>query len=232
MHYIELNHVCKAFPDGSGTSEILSDLSFTVGKGEFLAVTGPSGSGKSTLLHMLGGLARPSSGDVWIDGEPLYERSRDALALYRRKKAGIVYQFYNLVPELTAEENLILPALMNHTPIDKMHVKEILELLGMYQKRHLYPGQLSGGQQQKIAVGRALIQQPELLLADEPTGNLDSAKRDEILKLFSYLNEQEKMTILLVTHDPAAAQAAGRRICLLDGRIVLDGGSGKERGRK
>ena len=220
MHCIELKHVCKVFSDGSETAEVLSDLSFTAEHGEFLSITGPSGCGKSTLLHIIGGLGRPSSGDVWIDGELLYEKSQDALALYRRKKAGIVYQFYNLVPELTAEENLILPALMNREAVDRMYVKEILEILGMYTKRQLYPGQLSGGQQQKIAIGRALIQHPQLLLADEPTGNLDSAKRDEILALFSYLNKQEKMTILLVTHDPAAAQAADRRICMLDGKIV------------
>ncbi len=223
MHCIELKQVCKAYSDGSETSGALSDLSFTAERGEFVAITGPSGCGKSTLLHIIGGLCRPSSGDVRINGEPLYEKSQDALALYRRKKAGIIYQFYNLVPELTAEENLILPALMNRTAVDSMYVKEILQLLGLYPKRNLYPAQLSGGQQQKIAVGRALIQQPELLLADEPTGNLDSAKRDELLELFSYLNRQERMTILLVTHDLAAAQAASRRICLRDGRIVQAG---------
>lgn len=219
MHHIELKNVCKTYPSGTETTAVLSHLSFTVNRGEFLALTGPSGCGKSTLLHIIGGLCRPSSGDICINGKPLYAKNQAELALFRRKECAIVYQFYNLIPELTAEENLILPAFMNQDVPDQARVNKILDILDMQDKRNLYPRQLSGGQQQKIAIGRALFQHPALLLADEPTGSLDSAKRDEILKLFCYLNKQEGMTILLATHDPAAAQTASRRIRLLDGKI-------------
>ena len=222
MHYIELRNVSKMYPVGNEWVAALSDISLTIKSGAFIAVTGPSGCGKSTLLHMIGGLNKPSSGSVYIRGKSLYEKSKSELALFRRKEAGIVYQFYNLVPELTAEENLILPALMDRKAIDKKQVDSILEILGMTDKRNFYPGQLSGGQQQKIAIGRAMINRPSLLLADEPTGNLDSAKRDEILGLFRYLNEQEAMTIMMVTHDNVVAQVAKRNIRMMDGRIVGD----------
>lgn len=205
---------------GNEKISALSNVSLNVKSGEFIAVTGPSGCGKSTLLHTIGGLNKPTSGDVLLQGKSLYKKSKSELALYRRKEIGIVYQFYNLVPELTAEENLILPALMNQKTIDAEHVTRILKLLGMTDKRNSCPKQLSGGQQQKIAIGRALINHPSLLLADEPTGNLDSAKRDEILDLFQYLNSEEKMTILLVTHDAAVAQTAKRNIQMIDGKIV------------
>lgn len=222
MYFLELKNVCRTFPSGSGTAHVLSDISFTVNRGEFLAVTGPSGCGKSTLLHLTGGLISPSSGDVLFNGVSLSHKTQDELARFRRTEAGIIYQFYNLVPELTARENLILPALMNHELPDESHVNEILNFLDLKDKQHLYPGQLSGGQQQKIAVGRALIHHPSMLLADEPTGNLDTAKRDELLELFRYLNRHEKMTILLVTHDPCAAQTAARCIRLLDGKVMRD----------
>lgn len=222
MYYIELKNVSKIYPAGNESVLALSDLSLKVKNGEFVAVTGPSGCGKSTLLHIVGGLSEPSSGKVYIHGKSLYEKSKSELALYRRKEAGIVYQFYNLVPELTAEENLILPALMDRKAIDEKQVNKILEILGMTDKRNYYPGQLSGGQQQKIAIGRALVNRPSLLLADEPTGNLDSAKRDEILELFHYLNEHEAMTIMLITHDNIVAQAAKRNIHMMDGKIVRD----------
>lgn len=222
MCYIELKDVAKFYPAGGEKTAALAGVSMKVKQGEFIAVTGPSGCGKSTLLHIVGGLNRPSSGCVFVGGKSLYDRNKGELAFFRRREVGIVYQFYNLVPELTAIENLILPALMDRKMIDKELVNGILDILGMTDKQNLFPGQLSGGQQQKIAVGRALISHPALLLADEPTGNLDSAKRNEILKLFQYLNEQEGMTILLVTHDDTVAQAAKRRIHMLDGRIVRD----------
>lgn len=219
-NFIEVENVSQAYPHGNEMSAVLSDVSFSAGHGDFLAVTGPSGCGKSTLLYIIGGLCQPVSGEVFIDGEPLYGKGQAALALYRQKTVGIVYQFYNLVPELTAEENLMLPALMARERPDRARVEGILDFLGMRGKRHFYPDQLSGGQQQKIAIGRALVHHPKLLLADEPTGNLDTEKRDEVLGLFSYLNRQEGMAILLVTHDPVAAQAASRRIQLLDGKIM------------
>lgn len=222
MCYIELKDVARFYPAGDEKIAALEGVSLKVKQGEFIAVTGPSGCGKSTLLHIVGGLNRPSSGYVFVEGKSLYNRNRGGLALFRRREVGIVYQFYNLVPELTARENLILPALMDRKMVDKEQVDGILDILGMADKQNLFPGQLSGGQQQKIAVGRALISHPALLLADEPTGNLDSAKRNEILKLFQYLNEQEGMTILLVTHDDTVAQAAKRRLYMSDGRIVRD----------
>lgn len=222
MHYIELKNISKIYSMGNEKVSALSNVSLHVKNGDFIAVTGPSGCGKSTLLHTIGGLNKPTSGEVLLQGKSLYEKTKSELALYRRKEIGIVYQFYNLVPELTAEENLILPALMNQKTIDTEHVTQILKLLGMTDKRNNYPNQLSGGQQQKIAIGRALINHPSLLLADEPTGNLDSAKRDEILDLFQYLNSEEKMTILLVTHDTAVAQTAKRIIQMVDGKIIKD----------
>ena len=220
MCYIELHNVCKRYPSGCGTIDILSNISFTVNRGEFVAITGPSGCGKSTLLHMIGGLSRPTLGDILIHEQSLYEKSSEERSYFRRSEAGIIYQFYNLIPELTAEENLMLPALMNHQKVDVSYLNEILDFLDMRSQRCLYPRQLSGGQQQKIAVGRALIYHPKLLLADEPTGNLDTRKRDEILGLFCYLNKHESMTILLVTHDPVVADTADRCIGLLNGEIT------------
>lgn len=222
MHEIELKNVSKVYTVGEESVTVLFNLSFTIEKGEFIAVTGPSGCGKSTLLHMIGGLNGPTSGTICLQGQDLYKMDRSKRALYRRRTVGIVYQFYNLVPELTAEENLLLPALMDRKRIAQGKVDEILEILGMSDKRYFYPGQLSGGQQQKLAVGRALIQRPSLLLADEPTGNLDSEKRDEILTLFRRLNEEEDMTILIVTHDPVVGQTAKRNIRMMDGRILAD----------
>ena len=221
MCYIELCDISKTYACGDETVPAVSHVSFTVDQGEFIAVTGPSGCGKSTLLHIMGGLSRPSSGTVSVQGEPLYARSPSRLALYRRRQAGIVYQFYNLVPELTARENLILPALMDRRKIPEKQVNRIFEILGMTDKKDFYPHQLSGGQQQKIAVGRALIHRPPLLLADEPTGNLDSARRNDLLKLFHHLNRQG-MTIILVTHDGYVAKSAKRNIRMTDGRIVKD----------
>lgn len=220
MRNMEIINLKKSFTVGNDSVDVLKGLSFQVNKGESLAIVGPSGCGKSTLLHILGGLGAPTSGSVQIDGASLYDRSPSELALYRRKEAGFVYQFYNLVPELTAEENLLLPSLMNREKADQAYVEQILDLLGMQDRRFFYPSELSGGQQQKIAIGRALIYHPSLLLADEPTGNLDSVKRDEVLELFSYLNKSEGMTIIMVTHDSAAAQACSRQICMLDGRQV------------
>lgn len=222
MDYVTVENISKVYPVGQEAVIALSNVSFQILKGEFTAVTGPSGCGKSTLLHIIGGLNKPTYGNIFICGKSLYEKNKSQLALYRRRQAGIIYQFYNLVPELTAEENLILPALMDHKKVSEKKLNDILEFLGMTEKRNFYPRQLSGGQQQKIAIGRALVYHPSLLLADEPTGNLDSANRNEILKLFCYLNKQESMTILMVTHDQEAAKAADRNIHMIDGSIVRD----------
>lgn len=222
MHYIEVKNVSQIYSVGNEPVNALTNISFAIEKGEFIAVTGPSGCGKSTLLHMIGGLSKPSSGQILNCGVSLYEKRNSEISLFRRREVGIVYQFYNLVPELTARENLLLPALMDGKSVDQREVKKILTILGMENKATFYPGQLSGGQQQKIAIGRALINHPKLLLADEPTGNLDSAKRDELLQLLRYMNEQEEMTILVVTHDSVVAQKANRVLHMMDGKIVND----------
>lgn len=222
MCYIALDNISKLYPMGDETVPAVAHVSFTIDQGEFITVTGPSGCGKSSLLHIMGGLSRPSSGSVFLQGRSLYEQSASRLALFRRREAGIVYQFYNLVPELTARENLILPALMDGRKIPEKQVNRVLEILGMPDKKHFYPHQLSGGQQQKIAVGRALICHPPLLLADEPTGNLDSGKRNDLLKLFHYMNRKEGMTIVLVTHDGFVAKCAKRNLQMRDGKIVKD----------
>lgn len=222
MHYIEVKNVSQIYSVGNEPVNALTNISFAIEKGEFIAVTGPSGCGKSTLLHMIGGLSKPSSGQILNCGVSLYEKRNSEISLFRRREVGIVYQFYNLVSELTARENLLLPALMDGKSVDQREVKKILTILGMENKANFYPGQLSGGQQQKIAIGRALINHPKLLLADEPTGNLDSAKRDELLQLLRYMNEQEEMTILVVTHDSIVAQKANRVLHMMDGKIVND----------
>ena len=222
MHYIEVKNVSQIYSVGNEPVNALTNISFAIEKGEFIAVTGPSGCGKSTLLHMIGGLSKPSSGQILNCGVSLYEKRNSEISLFRRREVGIVYQFYNLVPELTARENLLLPALMDGKSVDQREVKKILTILGMENKANFYPGQLSGGQQQKIAIGRALINHPKLLLADEPTGNLDSAKRDELLQLLRYMNEQEEMTILVVTHDSVVAQKANRVLHMMDVKIVND----------
>lgn len=222
MHYIEVKNVSQIYSVGNEPVNALTNISFAIEKGEFIAVTSPSGCGKSTLLHMIGGLSKPSSGQILNCGVSLYEKRNSEISLFRRREVGIVYQFYNLVPELTARENLLLPALMDGKSVDQREVKKILTILGMENKANFYPGQLSGGQQQKIAIGRALINHPKLLLADEPTGNLDSAKRDELLQLLRYMNEQEEMTILVVTHDSVVAQKANRVLHMMDGKIVND----------
>ena len=217
MHYIEVKNVSQIYSVGNEPVNALTNISFAIEKGEFIAVTGPSGCGKS-----IGGLSKPSSGQILNCGVSLYEKRNSEISLFRRREVGIVYQFYNLVPELTARENLLLPALMDGKSVDQREVKKILTILGMENKANFYPGQLSGGQQQKIAIGRALINHPKLLLADEPTGNLDSAKRDELLQLLRYMNEQEEMTILVVTHDSVVAQKANRVLHMMDGKIVND----------
>lgn len=222
MDFIEARNITKIYSTGSEKVKALDDVSLLVTRGEFISITGASGCGKSTLLHVIGGLCKPTSGEIFLDGKSLYKRKSAELAMLRRSEIGVIYQFYNLVPELTAEENLILPALMSGSKVERDRVEKIWDILGMKEKKQFYPSQLSGGQQQKIAIGRAIVNMPSLLLADEPTGNLDTKKRDELLELFRYLNQTCKITILLITHDKSVAECAGRRICLSDGRIVRD----------
>ncbi len=219
---LEIKNLTKIY--GSGTSEVIAvnHLAFTVQDGEFIAVTGKSGCGKSTLLHLLAGLDKPTSGEILYDGEDICLMNSDKLAKFRRRKIGVIYQFYNLMPVLTVEENITLPVRLDGKKPDARKVEEILDMLDLKNRRNYLPNQLSGGQQQRTAIGRALIISPSLILADEPTGNLDRKNGDEVINYLKALNETHGRTILLVTHDEQIANAATRKITLSDGKIIED----------
>ena len=201
MEILKVMNLCKSY--GSGESEVkaLDDVSFTVEKGEFVAIIGPSGSGKSTLLHMIGGMDEPTSGYVYVDGLNLFERSEEELAVYRRRQVGFVYQFFNLIPVLNVRENIALPILMDRREPDERLIDEILNDLGMKDREFNFPSQLSGGQQQRVSIGRALINSPMMVLADEPTGNLDSKNSQEIVELLKRSNKQYNQTLIVITHE-------------------------------
>ena len=221
MCLIRLENVSKIYSSGEEKVAAVSNLSLEVESGEFVAVTGPSGCGKSTLLHMIGGLSRPSSGGISVRGKSLYQRTQSGLALYRRRYVGIVYQFYNLVPELTARENLILPALMDGRRVEEEWVDEIFEILGIEEKKDAYPVQLSAGQQQKIAVGRALVNRPPLLLADEPTSMVDACSRATILDMLLNLRDEVGMTVIFITHDIGLAYYISDTVYIMEhGKFV------------
>lgn len=209
---------------GSGTARVaaLQNVSFEVKQGEFVAIVGPSGSGKSTLLHMIGGVDTPTSGTVEVDGTDLASLDESRLAVFRRRQIGLVYQFYNLIPVLTVEENVILPLLLDRRNADRAQLEQLLRTLGLEARRKALPHQLSGGQQQRVSIGRAVITSPALLLADEPTGNLDSKNSAEILSLLKNYHRQHGQTLLLITHDREIALQADRIIAMEDGRIVKD----------
>ena len=228
MHYIEVKNVSQIYSVGNEPVNALTNISFAIEKGEFIAVTGPSGCGKSTLLHMIGGLSKPSSGQILNCGVSLYEKRNSEISLFRRREVGIVYQFYNLVPELTARENLLLPALMDGKSVDQREVKKILTILGMENKANFYPGQLSGGQQQKIAIGRALINHPKLLLADEPTGNLDSKNSQDVIALLTQASRRYQQTILMITHNKDLTASVDRVFRVSDGVLTDLGGKKNE----
>lgn len=219
---LEIKNLTKIY--GSGTSEVIAvnHLAFNVQDGEFIAVTGKSGCGKSTLLHLLAGLDKPTSGEILYDGEDICSMNSDKLAKFRRRKIGVIYQFYNLMPVLTVEENITLPVRLDGKKPDARKVEEILDMLDLKNRRNYLPNQLSGGQQQRTAIGRALIISPSLILADEPTGNLDRKNGDEVINYLKALNETHGRTILLVTHDEQIANAATRKITLSDGKIIED----------
>ena len=200
----------------------LDDVSFSVPRGQMTAIIGPSGSGKSTLLHILGGVDRPSSGKVILDGQDVYEQNNEKLAVFRRRQVGLIYQFYNLIPVLTTEENIALPVLMDGRKPDKKELDAMLELMGLSNRRNHLPSQLSGGQQQRVSIGRALFYSPRVLLADEPTGNLDSKNTAEILELLRKSNKERKQTMIIITHDENVALQCDRVIALSDGKIVRD----------
>lgn len=222
MEILRIENIKKTFGTGDNAVQALDGISLSINRGDFLAIVGPSGSGKSTLLHILGGLDTPTSGRVFIDGRDIYRQSDDELAIFRRREVGIIYQFYNLIPVLNVEENISLPLLLDGRRLSEEYLNDILLSLGLSDRGKHYPDQLSGGQQQRVSIGRALINRPALLLADEPTGNLDSKNSQEIVELFKKFNRKQKQTIILITHDENIALQADRLIALEDGRIVAD----------
>jgi len=222
MKILEVKNLCKTYGKGDTMVKALDNVSFSVEKGEFIAIVGPSGSGKSTLLHILGGVDVPTSGNVIIDKTDISQINETALAIFRRRQIGLVYQFYNLIPILTVEENLTLPLLLDGKKPDAKTVGNLVNQLGLEQRLQHLPNQLSGGQQQRVSIGRALINNPALLLADEPTGNLDSENSREIISLLRRFNKQSNQTVIIITHDERIALSADRVIAIEDGKIVRD----------
>ncbi len=222
MTIVEVKNLSKVYGTGETAVTALDDVSFTVNKGEFVCIIGPSGSGKSTLLHMLGGVDRPTSGSVWIDQTDIYNLNETQLAIFRRRQIGLIYQFYNLIPILTVEENVTLPMLLDEQQMDPVHFNKIIDVLGLDKRLSHLPNQLSGGQQQRVSIGRALISNPSIMLADEPTGNLDSKNSEEIMELLKLFNKMYKQTLIVITHDERIALQADRIISIEDGRIAKD----------
>ncbi|WP_022763631.1 ABC transporter ATP-binding protein [Butyrivibrio sp. XPD2006] len=222
MAILEVKDLTKKYGVGDGEVVAVNQISFSVEKGEFVAITGASGSGKSTLMNMIGGIDTPTSGEVLIDGKCISGMSEDELAIFRRRNLGMIYQFYNLIPTLTAEENIVLPWRLDGRKRNDEKVKEILSVLGLSERAEHLPGQMSGGQQQRVSIGRALINDPAFILADEPTGNLDSKTSGGIIDILKYTNERFGQTILLITHDEKIALSADRIITIGDGRIIRD----------
>ncbi len=222
MAVLEVKDLTKEYGQGDSKVVALDHVSFCVERGEFVAIVGASGSGKSTLMNMIGGIDNPTSGDVIIEGKNIGGLSEDELAIFRRRNLGMIYQFYNLVPTLTAEENIILPWRLDGRKENKEKVEGLLKVLGLTERANHLPSQMSGGQQQRVSIGRALVNDPAFILADEPTGNLDSKTSAEIIDLLKYTNEQFNQTILLITHDDKIALRADRIITIGDGRIIGD----------
>jgi putative ABC transport system ATP-binding protein len=222
MEILKVHNLSKIYGKGDTQIKALDDVSFSVEKGEFVAIMGPSGSGKSTLLHILGGVDTPSSGQVLVDGTDICALDQTRLAIFRRRQIGLIYQFYNLIPILNVEENITLPLLLDERSLDEARLKEIVATLGLADRVSHLPNQLSGGQQQRVSIGRALINNPALILADEPTGNLDSSNAKEIIALLKLSNQRYHQTLIVVTHDRDIALQADRIITFGDGRIVRD----------
>ena len=222
MAVLEVKELTKKYGEGESEVIALDHVSFSVERGEFVAIIGASGSGKSTLMNMIGGIDYPTSGSIIIDGNEIQAMSEDELAIFRRRNLGIVYQFYNLIPTLTAEENIALPWKLDGRKENKERLSEIVNMLGLEKRAKHLPGQMSGGQQQRVSIGRALINEPAFILADEPTGNLDSKTSREILDILKFANQKYKQTILLVTHDEKIALQANRIITIGDGKIIKD----------
>jgi putative ABC transport system ATP-binding protein len=222
VEILRVEKLSKVYGTGETAVAALTDVSFSVNKGEFVAIVGPSGSGKSTLMHILGGVDIPTSGKVFIDNTDIYALNETKLAIFRRRQIGLIYQFYNLIPVLNVEENISLPLLLDGQNINKKHLNEIITTLGLTDRLNHLPNQLSGGQQQRVSIGRALINNPALVLADEPTGNLDSKNSGEIIELLKLSNKNYNQTLIIITHDERIALQANRIISIEDGRIARD----------
>ena len=222
MDILRIEHLSKIYGKGDTEVRALDDVSFTVPKGQFVAIIGPSGSGKSTLLHILGGVDTPTDGHVYVDGTDITTLDETALAIFRRRQIGLIYQFYNLIPILTVEENMTLPLLLDDKKVDRAHFDSLVQVLGLQHRLGHLPSDLSGGQQQRVSIGRALMNNPAILLADEPTGNLDSKNSKEIVELLRSFNKSLNQTVIIITHDERIALDADRVIAVEDGKIVKD----------
>ena len=222
MEILKVEHLVKKYGKGDNVVNAVNDISFTVEKGEFVAIVGASGSGKSTLLHLLGGVDRPTSGKVYIDGKDIYSLNNDNLAIFRRRQIGIIYQFYNLISILNVKENITLPCDLDGQKIEKERLDELVKTLGLENRVNHLPNQLSGGQQQRVSIGRAMINNPAIMLADEPTGNLDSKASEEIVSLLKLSNKKYNQTVIIITHDMEIAKQAERVITIEDGKIIKD----------
>lgn len=220
MEILRIEHLSKVYGQGENQVRAVDNVSFSVEKGEFLAIIGPSGSGKSTLLHILGGVDRPTSGKVYVDGQDVYAQDEDHLAIFRRRQVGLIYQFYNLIPVLNVVENMTLPVLMDGRAVNRQRLDELLDVLDLRGREKHLPNQLSGGQQQRVSIGRALMNAPAVVLADEPTGNLDSKNSQEIVELLKLSNRKYGQTLVIITHDENIALQAHRIIAIEDGRIT------------
>lgn len=222
MEFLKAENLCKIYGKGENEVRALDNVSFSVPKGQMTAVIGASGSGKSTLLHILGAVDKPTSGKVWLDGQDVFAQNAKNLAVFRRRQVGLIYQFYNLIPVLSAEENMTLPMLMDGRKPDPAQVDEMLRLMNLTERRNHLPSQLSGGQQQRVSIGRALFTSPAVILADEPTGNLDSKNSMEIIRLLRKSNQERRQTMLIITHDENVALQCDRILTISDGRIISD----------
>ncbi len=222
MELLRVEHLSKIYGTGDNEIRALDDVSFSVEKGQFVAIIGPSGSGKSTLLHILGGVDRPTKGKVYLNGQDVFAQKEDQLAIFRRRQVGLIYQFYNLIPVLNVRENLSLPVLMDGRKVDEAYLQELISVLGLKGREQHLPNQLSGGQQQRVSIGRALMNAPAVVLADEPTGNLDSKNSREIMDLLKFSNQRYGQTLIVITHDESIALQADRILTIEDGKIGKD----------
>ena len=227
MDLLEVHNICKTYGSGEAAVHALKNASFTVPKGEFVAVVGESGSGKSTLLNLIGALDTPTAGKVWIDGRDIFSMKERSLTIFRRRNIGFIFQSFNLIPELTVEQNIEFPVLLDYRKPDKAYLEELLTVLNLQERRHHLPSQLSGGQQQRVAIGRALITRPALILADEPTGNLDTQNSSEVIALLKQASRSYEQTIILITHSRSIAQTADRILRVSDG-VLTDFGRCRE----